>query len=46
MSEEKSFALERVIDAANLIMEAGFSRQVWEQLFAAIDLAYEEMEEN
>ena len=42
---DKQYAIDLAVEAANLLMEMGFSRQVWEQVFAAIDVAYEEMEE-
>jgi hypothetical protein len=42
---DKGYAIELAVEAANLALEMGFSRAVWEQMFAAIDTAYEEMEE-
>jgi ribulose 1,5-bisphosphate synthetase/thiazole synthase len=42
---DKQYAIDLAIDAANAMMEMGFSRGVWEGMFAAIDTAYEELGE-
>ena len=41
---DKQYAIDLAIAAANAMMEMGFSRYVWEGMFAAIDTAYEELE--
>ena len=42
---DKQYAIDLAIDAATAMMEMGFSRGVWEGIFAAIDTAYEELGE-
>lgn len=42
---DKQYAVDLAVAAANAMMEMGFSRGVWEGMFAAIDTAYEELGE-
>jgi ribulose 1,5-bisphosphate synthetase/thiazole synthase len=42
---DKQYSIDLAVDAANAMMEMGFSRYVWEGMFAAIDTAYEELGE-
>jgi len=41
---DEQHAVDLAAEAANIMMEMGFSRAVWETMFAAIDTAYEELE--
>ena len=42
---DKQYAVDLAVEAANTMRGMGFSRFVWETMFAAIDTAYEELED-